>query len=201
MQLVASPENLHHHFLQAVSQTKPSQEASNVWRIIVGHPWYQAQLTKISRRVTRGRSRFICAEYVQQEAMLILARSLKAHPHLKFDWNESSEQFSRWMRRIIFRDCLQALRRIKRGRQDVSLTKMHVLELCHQTDVDSLLLESLDCLDSEERFIIDQYVLGHTLKETAELLDVSISTVHRRLQSAIASLRKEFALDIEIGRF
>lgn len=202
MQLVASSENLYQHFLLAVSQTQPSQQASlRIWRMIVGHPWYQAQLTKISRRLTRNRWRSIFPEDVQHEAILLLARSLKRNPHLGFDTNQPAEQFSHWMRRIIFRDCLQAIRSLKRGQQDVALTEEHGSECYCQTESNSILLWTLDCLDPKERFIVDRYVLGYTLKETAELLNVSISTVHRRLHSAIWSLRQELALDNVVHRF
>lgn len=188
----ATSQNLSHHFRTALSQPLPTGHLDRViWRLIVGHPWYQDQLKRIAQHLARYQSGLVFSEDIEQEAILLLARSLKRSPDLKFKPCQPDEQFSRWMRRIIFRDCRQALRRLCRGQEMESLTDQPMPEDAQflqglRLDVRS----GLELLPPKERFIIEQYLLGQSFDETASQLKVSPATVCRRYQRALYFLQQ-----------
>jgi RNA polymerase sigma factor (sigma-70 family) len=192
MLVKATSQNLSLRFRNALSQPLPPEERELVmWRLIVGHPWYQVQLKHISKLVVRCQPASILSEDVQQEAVLLLARSLKRDADLQFDPKQPDKMFSRWMRKIILHDCRQAVRRLRRGLEPLplpdddlpddgaALQELHLDLKC-----------SLQILLPPERFIIDQYLLGGSLEETADQLAVSVATVRRRFQRAIAILQQ-----------
>lgn len=188
----ATSSHLSQRFRETLSEEFPSdQRGLIVWRLIVGHPWYQDQLRRVARRLTRGQSSAILSEDVEHEAILYLARSLKRSPNLRFNPHQTDEQFSRWMRRIILRDCQQALRRLRRGRDMESLTDQPSEDQAScLEELRSDLSSSLELLPSPERFIVEQYLLGQPFEETAEQLAVSITTVHRRFRRGLSLLQQ-----------
>ncbi len=177
MSLAPTSHNLYREFMQALSQSP--NDSRTIWQTIVGHPWYQLELEKAAQHLVRCQNLQIFPEDIQHEAILFLARTLERHPDLQFDsLNPSQEHFRHLMRKIIFRDCQQALRRLRRGLREMPLT-----DACLATDFDSQSATptnwdwNLKMLRPQERFVVDQYLQGRTFCETAALLEVSLPTV------------------------
>jgi RNA polymerase sigma factor (sigma-70 family) len=188
----ATSSHLAQRFREILSQ-EPLRDRCGLilWRLIVGHPWYQAQLRRIARRLTHDPSCVILSEDIEHEALLYLARTLKRSPDLRFDPNQPEEQFSHWMRRIILRDCQQALRRLLRNRDTESLTDQPAPEQTSVLDELRIDLQSgLALLPFPERFIVEQYLLGHSFDETATQLEVSLTTVRRRFRRGLSILQQ-----------
>jgi DNA-directed RNA polymerase specialized sigma24 family protein len=77
--------------------------------------WYQEQLTRFASRLVRRQHRQQdWREEIRQEAMGVLARQFEAAPDLHVDLRLAERRFAPWMRRIIWRSCQEALRRLRR---------------------------------------------------------------------------------------
>ena len=191
MSLETTPQNLFQFFQEALSQVHSAHQLGpRMWRLIVEHPWYQAQLKRISHRVVRGSSGVVSTEDIQQEAILLLARSCQRRPDLRIRADQTPEQFSRCMRTIILHDCRQALRRLRRGPDEVPLDEICLaVETRVPIDMAIDLDERLDKLSGKQQWVVRQYLHGRSLAEISEILGVGTTTVHRTLQSAIHSLR------------
>lgn len=185
-----NPARLYRIFLTTLSQSPTTNLP--LWKQIVLDPWYRSQLKICSLRVSRHKRGVIASEDIQQEAMLLLARSLTRRPHLGFTPHQKLEFFSRWMKTIIVHDCRQAARRLRRGPETIPLDETDEPHdffdrLDRRIDLDSC----LRTLPPEERFIVQQYRLGHSLEETADWLSISVATAHRRFQRGLALLKRQ----------
>lgn len=193
----ATSKNLLYHFHHTLnsSETITNNLGQQMWRLVVAHPWYQLQLKSISRWVAHGQTGNFSIEDLQQEAILLLARTFQRHPDLRFDSNQTPAHFARWMRKIIRRDCLQALRKLRRTSRETGLNETcWMMETPFPPEWMVSLKEGLDLLPRQEQYVVQHFLLGHSLRETAEILGIGSTTAHRYFQSAISLLRQSLCI-------
>lgn len=160
-------------------------------RMIVEHPWYRTQLKLVVLRLARRHLGRIFSEDIEPEAILFLARSLRHSPDFQFNPFQPDEKFSPWMRKIILRDCRQVLRRLRRGREMESLTDQPYQE--NALSIQGFYIDlkaGLELLPRQERFVIEQYLSGQSLDESADQLNVSMATIRRRVRRALSMLQQ-----------
>lgn len=94
-----------------------------------------------------------------------------------------------WLIRILMNECYAIMRREKRI---VSLEDYQQTETAAEAEDYSDLYEALRQLPKESRICVTLYYLeGYSVRETAELLDITESAVKSRLARARAKLRTE----------
>jgi len=161
----------------------------DVWRLFLEHPWYQEQLDLCAQRVLRraGCSRQLLGD-VKQDAMLLLARKLRKTPDLHIDHQRAEEHFPGWMETIITRDCLEALRRIRR-RQPLSSEAVSDDQFAGEdADIDSQIDFSLllDQFPDPERTIVTLYAKGWNVTQIAAELGLDYGKARRLLRRGLA---------------
>ena len=126
-------------------------------------------------------------EYVQDITFLLWLRFGKlrsgSHPHQEQKWIS-----------FIARDYFRAQSRRNKGTMESFDEGKHIaIEPESPSDI---LAQYMECLTNQEYEIIDLYVQGFKVKEMAQILDISLSTVQRRLRHAIVRMR-EYAQKID----
>ncbi|MGH7193515.1 MAG: sigma factor, partial [Candidatus Saccharimonadales bacterium] len=101
-------------------------DAATAWRLFIEDPWYQQELHRAAGWLARRARLPHCqAEDLSQEAMLILRSRLTRKPDLRLNRALAADHFEAWLRRVIRRHCLDALRRSRlRQRRCESLPKL-----------------------------------------------------------------------------
>jgi RNA polymerase sigma factor (sigma-70 family) len=186
-----SPEELREQFFAALD--RPGDRSGRwpeIWRLIVEHPWYQAELTRTARRlVWRRRAPPDLADDIVQDAVLLLARELEHAVDLNVDRTLAESHFSGWLAKIIRRDCQQALRsRQSDLRQALPLP----LEQPAQPDlsIDSLvdLSMAIAKLPTRIRTVVILHWQSWDLKQIAASLDISYWQANRTLRAGLAKI-------------
>jgi RNA polymerase sigma factor (sigma-70 family) len=164
-----------------------------VWGLMVEDAWYQDQLAacayKMSKRcIARGES----ADDLRQEAMTLLGRQLRRSPDLHADPRRIDVHFEPWVRSIIFRHCLEALRRLLRTRRQVmslpegiDLIDPRTLTRSEWADI-SLIVEDMP---KPMRTVFQLWLGGLKCKEIAQQLGKEHSGICRECRAAIRILR------------
>lgn len=184
-------QDLRDKFLAAAAGHR--QEAwLRTWRLLLEHPWFQHQLGMAAARVLRTHQAPPgWKEEVVQDTALALAERLRRKPDLGVDPALAQEHFAGWMRRIVTRICVDAVRRLERhyGRT-VALPEQERVDPHHRTITLRLELDlALEDLPFEERTIVTRYAAGSTLRQIARELNLSYWQVYRRFQAGVKRLR------------
>jgi RNA polymerase sigma factor (sigma-70 family) len=184
----ATWQDLLARFLAALRNRAPSPE---LWRLIVGHRWYQDQLDRCARRVLRRSGVPVqWLDDVKHEAVLLLAKALDRRRDLNLDRRRAGVHFPGWLATIITRQCQSALRPIRRQRQ--RMIPMGDREIGREPRLDlSLDLRSaMKRLSPELRRIIASQAIGRSLEEIAAEQQLSYWKARRLLERGHHELRQ-----------
>lgn len=170
----------------------PPIDAAAVWRLFVEDPWYRHELHRTASWIARRTRLPHCeADDLCHEAMLILRRRLARRPDLRINRALAADHFGAWLRRVIRRHCLDAVRR--------SGVSQHTCESLPQDDVLAEpsvarwlveLREEIESLPAPERSVVVAYCAGGSLTEAAAMLGTNYHRARRALRSGVARLRR-----------
>lgn len=187
--------DLRDRFLAAVADSPDHSEGRLVlWRLIIEHPWYRAELASAARlAVGRVGRPSAWREDVEQEAMLLLAKKLRRTPGLGLDPRRARDSFGGWLGRVIRNDCRMAVRRLRRLDRGGPLPE-DLPARCRRAERErridlSLAIEELpDTL----RTVLLLSLKGFPLTEIAERLGLSYWQVWRAYRAGAGQLRQVF---------
>ena len=190
-----SCENLRDQFLAAIQKERGSAyDWHTVWRTVVEHPWYRAELITAARIAVKRVGRPGCSRQdVEQEAMLLLAEKLQRNPGLGIDSERSRDSFGGWMGRIIQNDCRMAVRTLRRLNRGEPLSVEPPVS-GNQSEREWRIDLSLEIekLPDPSRTVLLLSMKGLSLKEIAGRLDRSYWQTWRAHQDGISRLRRVF---------
>ncbi|QDU73719.1 hypothetical protein Pan97_07180 [Bremerella volcania] len=182
-------EDLKHRFLAAIDY---GWQWEKVWHLLISHPWYQITLQTQAQNVLRKQRLPInWHEDVQQDAMLLLARSLRHRADLRVDLDQVHECFAGWMARIIARDCQEAVRQMRRqfmreqSMPDIVPLEMDRLPLDAKIDI-SLKIQQLN---DPERTILTLWSEGFSVTDIANRLALSYQRTYYLWRRGTRQLR------------
>jgi RNA polymerase sigma factor (sigma-70 family) len=165
----------------------------SIWRMIIGHPWFQQELHDCTGFEVRGSNLpDDLADDVEQEVILLLAGKLSRRRDLGMDVELAEETFPAFMGTIIRNGCRQVARQLRRQfvRTRSLLSPHRVLD--HSTEIESFadLNLEIDELDDPQRTIVLLSLKGMTLKEIAEQIRMSYKRVCREYNHGRRRLAK-----------
>jgi RNA polymerase sigma-70 factor, ECF subfamily len=109
------------------------------------------------------------------------------------------DRFEAWLRRLVFRSCIDVLRRRGRRPIEVELTPVHepaVADLASLVADRDLLDAALRRLPPEQRAVVVlHYYLGMPLPEVAATLGIPVGTAKSRLHRSLAAMRAAIDAD------
>lgn len=86
-----------------------------VWHLFVNNDLYCRQLSKCAKiSLKETAAPLDWADDVASEAMLLMVRNLRKRRDLGYQLDRPPEQFARWLRTILFRQCREAIRTLRR---------------------------------------------------------------------------------------
>lgn len=187
--MTSSHEDLKQRFLAAITQGCRWEER---WRLFIRHPWYLATLQTQARRILRRQHLPISwCEDVQQDAILLLARSLRHRADLGIDMQQVHQRFAGWMGTIIVRDCQEAIRLMRRQfvREktipEADPLGLSLLPLDAKIDVSMAIQKMQD----PERTMLTLWSEGLSVADIAQRLKLSYHRAHYLWRRAIGQLR------------
>jgi RNA polymerase sigma factor (sigma-70 family) len=163
-----------------------------IWRILVEHPWYQAELHRLaSRLVRKAQAPSDLIDDIQQDAMLLLGRHLQTATGLNVDRALARDHFAGWLAKIIARDCAQVMRRRRRTRSDVRVDEAAIKSaparpVMIEETID--LAAAFDNLPNEHRQVLLMRLHGLRIVDIAQRLKTSKSRIGRVAQEALSLL-------------
>lgn len=189
----ASWQELKDRFLQLLDSQTPAVDWRLVWRLLVEHPWYQSQLDYCATWVLRsGKAPHQWLDDLRQDAILLLARTLRQRPDLGIDRCRANDKFAPWLRTIIVRDCREALRRMRRlHRRETALPQQPpTVDRRQQLDVQIDLSMAIDALANPDRTLVSMYLHGYSVKEIARRLQRNYGSTNYELRRVMAGFQE-----------
>ena len=166
-----------------------------VWQLLIGAPCFQYELQERASGFVRGlRLPPDWVGDVVQDVILILARQLRASGDLHVDRQRLPDGFATWMRSIIRRTCLEALRTPRRQRQRV--VRLPEEDAFLERDSIAMRDERLDLrlaveeLAEPRRTMLLLYDKKVPLAEIATCLGLSTAAVNREVKQGIVDLKE-----------
>lgn len=173
---------------------RPPVDAAAVWRLFVEDPWYQHELRRAARWIARhARPPYCEADDLCHDAMLLLRSRLTRKPDLRLNRALAADHFGAWLRRVIRRHCLDALRRrCARQRRWERLPKDDALAEQSTGRRLAELREEIESLPPPERAVLTAYCATGTLGQTAVTLGMNYQRARRKFLAGIAMLRPRY---------
>lgn len=196
----SDPEDLKARFLEAVEQ---QWRWEKVWHLISEHGWFRAMLHTQAQKVLRQQRLPIAwQDDVQQDAVLLLARSLRRRADLGVDLNQVQGCFAGWMATIISRDCREAVRQMRRhyvreqASPDIDPLGIQQLPLDAKIDVSV----AIQKLDDPERTILTLWAEGFSVADVAKRLGLSYQRTHYLWRRSTRQLRAFLGNSYQVRR-
>lgn len=189
----SSCEDLRVRFLAALASAEGEQgpDPKRVWRLLVEHPYYQDQVEACARRlVFRSGLAQSWLHDIPQEAMIFLARSLERAPDLGLDRQRAERHFPGWLRSIVFRDCLQALRSLRRQVATHATAPHDRTSATANLDLCIDLSSSIKRLDEPDCSAIRLFLADCSVKEISEKLGLSYRQAGYALRRGLKKLQQ-----------
>ena len=162
-----------------------------VWRLLINDDWYRAQLRRCAEQVVRsGGAPQAWVDDVEQDAVLLLARQLQRTVDLSYDLDRSPDQFGGWIRTIMFRQCREAMRGMRRrhgGHQTLQDDQNGATELSMDAQIDLRL--AIDGLQDQERAILHLDSSGLSIAQIASRLGLTYWQVQYGRRKGLEHLR------------
>ena len=176
---------------QGAAEDKPLWQ--EVWRLFIGHPWYQTELRRAAVRTLRpARLHLQWIDDVIQDAMLLLARDLRRSADLHVDRAAAKDHFAGWLATIILRHCQQAARSMRRAQRRAGFQQPAVLAAASRNFPADLILDlalAIRKLPAESRRALVLRLGGYRLSEMSRRLHRSQTAVYRALARGLSKLR------------
>lgn len=183
-------DDLRTEFVDAVRHSYAWLE---VWQVFASNEFYRSQLStcaEISLLETGASHGW--ADDVAHEAMLLLARQLRKRSDLGYQFDRPPEQFASWFRTILFHQCHEAIRSMRR-RHDRDLP----LDLDPVSERSDLIEQRIDVrmaigrLDEPHRTILFLSYGGLSLREIADRLEMTYDQVRYARAQGHAMLEQQ----------
>jgi RNA polymerase sigma factor (sigma-70 family) len=169
-------------------------ECDEVWKQVLGDPWFCAEVRLQAVRVVGGNVNDPLCDDISQDVVVKLKVKLSKHVDLGVDAGQLSGHLPGWMGEIIHCACVDTLRRERRHPHDV-LTEASAVE--NPAALEELRLdvaEAIAQLEPREQQVA-QFKLGKfTVRETAQALDLSEKQVETSRRKAAKLLRRILAV-------
>ena len=157
-------------------------------------PLVYDELHRLARTYLRRERR----EHTLQPTALVNELFLKFSEQHRMSWQNRAQFFgvaAQFMRRILV-DSARAHRASKRGGDRYCVSLRNIASFGAQPDADLLalhdILNELEAIDPEQARIVElRFFGGLTIKETAEVMQISHATVEREWKLAKAYLKRE----------
>jgi RNA polymerase sigma factor (sigma-70 family) len=183
--------NLRDEYLRALAKGSSAEE---LWRIFAEDSWYQHELRLCARLALRQwRAPPDWLGDVVSLSLVIFAEKLKRTPHLHLDPQAAERTFAAWLRQLMSRDCLEAIRQWQRTTPPqrelwphdwISTGEMRIL--AEQIDLAFL----LERLPQPEQDIVSLFLQGYRRNEIAQHAKMPYGRVRRGLQRGLRQLRR-----------
>ena len=162
-----------------------------IWQLFANNEWYLGQLSACAAKaVAENGAPSAWIDDVIHDAILLLARQLRRSVSLGYEADRPHEQFGGWLRTILFRNCHEAIRTMRRrhGRDvslDTDLDASRPIQIEQQIDIRM----AIDDLSEPARTILLLDKNGLSLREISNRLDLTYWQVQHARQKGLASLR------------
>jgi RNA polymerase sigma factor (sigma-70 family) len=149
--------------------------------------WTCAEIALLETRIPVG-----WVDDVAHDAMLILVRQLQKRTDLGYDRHRPAREFANWIRTIMFRQCKEAIRSLRR-RHGRDLT----LELEPAGERNSMIEQQIDVrmaidkLDEPVRTIMFLTYGGLSIREIANRLELSYDQIRYARTQAYGILKRQ----------
>lgn len=165
----------------------------SIWRMIIGHDWFQQQLQDCVRcEILSSRLPPDLAEDLKHEVILMLAGKLAQKRGLGMDLELAEEKFPAFMGTIIRNDCRQVARKLRR--QFLRSPALHSPQSLEDRSADRISLIELSLqieeLEDPQRTILLLSIKGMTLMEISEQIQMNYSKVCREFHHGRRQLEK-----------
>ena len=165
----------------------------SIWRMIIGHEWYQQQLRAcVGSTIRASRLPPDLAHDLEQEVILLLAGKLARRRDLGMDLELAKQKFPGFMQSVIRNDCLHITRKLRRQflrsfpLLAAPCVEDRTAERCSRVE---LTLE-IEELNDPQRTILLLTVKGMTLKEISQKIQMDYSKVCREFHHGQQRLEK-----------
>ncbi|KAA5535659.1 sigma-70 family RNA polymerase sigma factor [Roseiconus nitratireducens] len=169
-------EDLRTEFVDATCR---SNSWPTVWHVFIDNEFYRSQLWTCAERslIESGAPTTWCDD-VAHDAMLLLARQLQKRTDLGYDFDRPPHEFASWLRTILFRQCKEAIRSLRRrhGRDltlEIDPVGGRTLMIEQQIDVRM----AIDNLDEPVRTIMFLSYGGLSIREIADRIELTYDQV------------------------
>lgn len=169
-------------------------DLGTLWRMMIADRWYRQELHRATAWLVRQRrlppDR---AEDLEHDAMLVLRRRLERRPDLGLDRARAATHFGAWLRRVIRRHCLDALRKGRPRFRPVEPLPSECLIAGRGPDRwRTELREEIDSLPDRQRTVLNAYCATGALPEAAASLGLSYQQARRSFLAGVAGLRHSY---------
>ena len=172
----------------------PPVDVGTLWRLIVADSWYRQELRRaVAWLVRQRRLPPDKADDLEHDAMLVLRRRLERRPDLGLDRARAATYFGAWLRRVIRRHCLDALRSGRaRFRPHEPLPPEYLLRGRGPGRWQTELREAIDSLPERQRAVLNAYCATGGLAAAAASLGLSYQRARRAFRAGLAGLRLSY---------
>ncbi|HVX60830.1 MAG TPA: sigma-70 family RNA polymerase sigma factor [Pirellulales bacterium] len=173
--------------------TNPAHDPHQQWRRVVNHPDYCDQLQRTASLLVRKyRLPQDWQGDIEQDAILILHRSIQRRTNLGFDPGKCNGRVLGWLRVVIRSHCLQAVRRLRsrqRRYQTLDFQAWQLPDRC-VPDLQRALWSAIETLPPAAQRLTRAYLEGGTVQAAADALGLSWSTARRALKRHLCLLKR-----------
>ena len=178
--MTCAAEDLLAEFLQLTDPSQTDDDPQRprwlrVWSLFAEHAWFQDQLRWCAQSALRNHANRQLADDVCQDVACGLARKFQWRADLNFDRTSSAEEFGRWLRTILIRDCRLAIER--QAAAPCAPMPAEPPSAPQPNPVD--LWDSVEILEAADRSIVALYLHGYSYREIEEELNRPYWTVRR----------------------
>lgn len=173
--------------------TNPGSDRHSHWRQVVNHPSYCDQLQGIASDLVRKyRLPKDWQGDIEQEAILILHRSIQRRATLGFDRGKCNGRELAWLRVVIRSHCLQAVRRLRSRQRRYRTLDLQAWQLPARCapDLQHALWSAIETLPPAAQRLTRAYLEGGTVQAAADALGLSWSTARRALKRYLRLLKR-----------
>lgn len=169
-------------------------DVGSLWRMMIADRWYRQELHRaVTWLVRQRRLPSDKADDLEHDAMLVLRRRLARRPDLGLDRARAADHFGAWLRRVIRRHCLDALRSGRPRFRPVELLPPECLNAGRGPDRwRTELRDAIDSLPGRQRAVLNAYCATGGLAEAAVSLGLSYQQARRSFLTGIEGLRLSY---------
>ena len=187
-------EPLLNRFLALIGPTsEPAPLWLDVWQLLLEDDWCRSELRRHAQSVLRvPASRRDQLDDLEQDAIIVLAQSLKQTPDLHADRSRLADSFPAWLGTILLNCCRMALRVAYEDEQTSPLTDEPV-DPSPPPDMDEArlaLVKLIDELEEPQHSVLLLASEGYSRRQIAELLGRPYDQVRKSWKRGVEQLKR-----------